>query len=80
MASTTRTRRSGHGATGVGSIAAPTLFLNRRVGKSAKIYRADAPDARIVWQRPEAPLKKVEMLSRIPATSVQQASAGSSGS
>jgi hypothetical protein len=43
------------------------------------IYPKDAPDARIVWQRPEPPLKKVEMLSRMPATSVQQASAGNSG-
>ena len=63
------------------------LAFNRRADvvleptgqQSAKIYPADAPDARIVWQRPEPPLKKVEMLSRIPATSVRQARAGNSG-
>lgn len=47
--------------------------------QSVKIYPADAPGARIVWQRPEPPLKKVEMLSKAHATSVQQARAGNSG-
>jgi hypothetical protein len=55
------------------------LVLEPTGQQSAKIYPADAPDARIVWQRPEPPLKKVEVLSRMPATRVQQASAGNSG-
>jgi hypothetical protein len=55
------------------------LVLEPTGQQSAKIYPADAPDARIVWQRPEPPLKKVEMLSKAPSTSVQQARASSSG-
>ena len=55
------------------------LVLEPTGQQSVKIYPADAPDARIVWQRPEPPLKKVEMLSKAHGTSVQQARAGHSG-
>jgi hypothetical protein len=55
------------------------LVLEPTGKQSAMIYPKDAPDARIVWQRPEPSLKKVEMLSRMPATSIQQASAGNAG-
>ena len=55
------------------------LVLEPSGQQSAKIYPDDAPDSQIIWQRPEPPLKKVEMLSRMPATSVRQASAGNSG-
>jgi outer membrane protein OmpA-like peptidoglycan-associated protein len=63
------------------------LAFNRRADldleptgqQSAKVYPTDAPDARIVWQRHEPPLKRVEMLSKATPKSVQQASAGNSG-
>ena len=55
------------------------LVLEPTGQQSTKIYPADVPDARIVWQRHEPPLKKVEMLSKTPAASIQQASAGNSG-
>ena len=48
--------------------------------QSAKVYPNSTSAARIVWQRPEPPLKKVEMLSKAPAASVQQARASNSGS
>lgn len=55
------------------------LVLEPTGQQSAKIYPADAPDSRIIWQRPEPPLKKVRMLSKAPATSVHQARASNSG-
>ena len=55
------------------------LVLEPTGQRSAKIYPADASDARIVWQRREPPLKKVEMLSKAPTASIQQASAANSG-
>ncbi len=55
------------------------LVLEPTGQQSAKIYPADAPDARIVWQRREPQLKKVEMLSKAPTASVQQARAANSG-
>jgi hypothetical protein len=55
------------------------LVLEPTGQQSAKIYPADAPDSRIIWQRRMPPLKKVEMLSRMPATSVQQTTAGNQG-
>jgi hypothetical protein len=55
------------------------LVLEPTGQQSAKIYPADAPDARIVWQRREPPLKKVEMLSKVPTAGIQQASAAHSG-
>jgi hypothetical protein len=50
------------------------LVLEPTGQQSAKVYPADAPDARLVWQRREPSLKKVEMDSKASATSVQQAS------
>jgi len=55
------------------------LVLEPTGQQSTKSYPADVPDARIVWQRPEPPLKKVEMLSKAPTAGIQQASAGNSG-
>jgi len=55
------------------------LVLEPTGQQSAKVYPADAPDARIAWQRREPPLKKVEMLSKAATASIQQASAGNSG-
>lgn len=55
------------------------LVLEPTGQQSSKIYPAEVPDARIVWQRHEPPLKKVEMLSKVPAASTQQARAGNSG-
>jgi hypothetical protein len=55
------------------------LVLEPTGQQSARIYPANAPDARIVWQRREPPLKKVEMLSKAPTASIQQASAANSG-
>jgi hypothetical protein len=55
------------------------LVLEPTGQQSAKFYPTDAPDARIVWQRPQPPLKKVEMLSKAPTTSVQQARADNLG-
>jgi OmpA family protein len=55
------------------------LLLEPTGQQSVKIYPSDAPDARIVWQRPQPPLKKVAMLSKVPTASVQQASAANSG-
>ncbi|HEY6384231.1 MAG TPA: OmpA family protein [Candidatus Acidoferrum sp.] len=55
------------------------LVLEPTGQQSTKIYPADVPDARIVWQRPEPALKKVEMLSKAPTASIQQASGGNSG-
>lgn len=55
------------------------LVLEPTGQQSAKVYPTDAPDARIVWQRPQPPLKKVEMLSKAPTVSVQQARAGNLG-
>ncbi len=51
------------------------LVLEPTGRQSATIYPTDASDTRIVWQRREPPLKKVEMVSNTPATSVQQARA-----
>jgi hypothetical protein len=56
------------------------LVLEPAGQHSAKIYPTDVPDARIVWQRPEPSLKKVEMLSKARATNAQQARAANSGS
>ncbi len=55
------------------------LVLEPTGQQSAKVYPTDAPDARIVWQRPQPSLKKVEMLSKAPTASVQQARAGNLG-
>jgi OOP family OmpA-OmpF porin len=55
------------------------LVLEPTGQQSTKIYPADVPDARIVWQRPEPPLKKVQRLSKAPTASIQQASVGNSG-
>ncbi len=55
------------------------LVLEPTGQQSAKIYPADAPDARIAWQRREPSLKRVEMLSKAPAAGTQQASAATSG-
>ena len=55
------------------------LVLEPTGQQSAKVYPADSPDARIVWQRREPQLKKVEMLSKAPTASVQQAQAANSG-
>jgi hypothetical protein len=55
------------------------LVLEPSGRQSAKVYPADSPDARIVWQRREPQLKKVEMLSKAPTASVQQARAANSG-
>jgi len=38
------------------------LVLEPTEQQSARIYPSDAPDARIVWQRHQPPLKKVELL------------------
>ena len=51
------------------------LVLEPTGRQSAVIYPTDASDTRIVWQRREPQLKKVEMVSNAPATSVQQARA-----
>jgi hypothetical protein len=55
------------------------LVLEPTGQESVKAYPTDAPEARIVWQKPEPPLKKVEMLSSKSPKSVQQASASNSG-
>lgn len=56
------------------------LVLEPTGQQSAKTYPNDAADARIVWQRPEPSLKKVEKLSNESSSNVQQASVGKSGS
>jgi hypothetical protein len=55
------------------------LVLEPTGQQSVKAYPNDASDARIVWQRHEPSLKKVQSLSKQPATTVQQASASNSG-
>jgi hypothetical protein len=55
------------------------LVLEPTGQQSARIYPADAADARIVWQRREPKLNKVEMMSKAPTASLQQASIGNSG-
>jgi OmpA family protein/PEGA domain-containing protein len=55
------------------------LVLEPTGQESVKAYPSDAPEARIMWQKPEPPLKKVEMLSNTKPKSVQQASASNSG-
>ncbi len=55
------------------------LVLEPTGQESVKAYPSDAPEARIVWQKPEPSLKKVEMLSNRSPKSVQQASASNSG-
>jgi len=55
------------------------LVLEPTGQQSAKTYPSGTTDARIVWQRPEPSLKRVEMLSKTPATSSQQARAGNAG-
>ena len=55
------------------------LVLEPTGQQSAKIYPSDAPGARIVWQRPEPTLKRVESASK-PAAHVEMTSASRSGS
>jgi hypothetical protein len=55
------------------------LVLEPTGQQSAKVYPSDAPEARIVWQRPAPALKRVEMLSKAPASRIQQARASNSG-
>ena len=54
------------------------LVLEPTGQQSAVIYPTDAADTRIVWQRREPQLKKVEKVSSASATSVQQARASNS--
>jgi outer membrane protein OmpA-like peptidoglycan-associated protein len=54
------------------------LVLEPTGQQSALMYPNDATEARLVWQRREPPLKKVESAST-PSTSVQQATLGESG-
>ena len=53
------------------------LVLEPTGQQSAVIYPTDSADTRIVWQRREPQLKKVEKVSNASATSVQQARANS---
>jgi OmpA family protein/PEGA domain-containing protein len=55
------------------------LVLEPTGQQSGKIYPTDDPDARIVWQRHEPSLKRVEMLSKASPKSVQQTRVGDSG-
>lgn len=57
------------------------LAYNRRVDiilepsgqKSAHVYTNDAPETRILWQRPEPSLKAVELASQMPKNTTAQA-------